>query len=137
MSEEENVKEASTGVEEEMQYDEETIKKFGEEALKDPRVALLVQKYKEISQIVNQVGAWLNGKAEVNKDVSQEDHIKWLATRYCMDTIFLMEQLGVITIEEEPEEVVDEDEDAEPLDEEDEVLAAVGDDEQQEEVVTV
>jgi len=96
---------------------DEALRKFGEEALKDPEVAAMLHRYKEIASAVNQIGGWLNGTSQVNPDIDNEQHMRWLATRYCMDTIFLMDKLGVVqVVEPEAPEV------EEPLDDEEDVV---------------
>ena len=101
---------------------DEALRKFGHEALKNPEIAEMIQRYKEIASTVNQVGGWLNGTSQVNPDVDNETHMKWLATRYCMDTIFLMDKLGVVQIVDPNDAETSQLDNEEPLEDEEEVV---------------
>lgn len=87
---------------EEEELVDEAVKKFGEAALKDPNVALVVARFKDMAKVVNLTAAWLNGEEGIidPKEYDQENHLKWLAQRYCVDVVFLLEQLGVVQVKE-------------------------------------
>jgi len=75
---------------------EEQRKMLEEEMAKNPQIREILSKLKEIGMMVKQIGSWLNGKSVLPEEVSHEEHAKFLATRYCYDVIFLLEQLGVL-----------------------------------------
>lgn len=76
------------------------LKEFEE---RDPEGFKQFQAFQYIANNVNQVANWLNGKAKLPEEVTDTEHAKYLATRYCQDVVFLLQQLGVIDTPVGPE----------------------------------
>lgn len=71
----------------------------------NPEVAKLVNRYKEVGFRWNQITAFLTGKTQVNPEFSEQDQIQWLIQAYHFDVLFLLQQLGIVEVPENPEEL--------------------------------
>ena len=67
-----------------------------EETIKDPAVADLIKKYKEIAFRWNSVTSFLQGKSKINPETDLQQYSDWLAKSYYHDIHFLLNQLQVL-----------------------------------------
>lgn len=79
-----------------------TKKQIGAEALNDPAVAEMIAQYKEIAARWNHIANNLAGRTKLAENVSEADHVVWLQKIYCHDVLFMLRQLGIVNVVENP-----------------------------------